>query len=498
MQKAVKITVLIIMTVLAVTGCSSIRDAHLQKEDIVYYYLHGMDSSADTELQDKLDSAESTGDEAMWLLEYGGFLINTGNFAGGIAVLERAEAIFEEYDRRAVISVRDVAAEGSAVFTNLNALPYRGMMRDRIMLNLYKSFARLGLEDRDNFRVELNRMRRAQSRAEDYFATQIAEEKAQAESFKRQLTPGNNPEQLDSAPQKIADTPQVKQLIAPLNALLARSGYGNFLNPAAIALSGITYWSDNDSENALVEFTRLYTAFPASALVQELYVAALKRAGREIPEGLQNVQVNFSPGNAVYVLTAANRGPAYRQEKLEIILPYIGYTGIAFPVCETYPAEFKPTLVRSEDGEFTARPLADVNAIAAQEYMARLPGMITRMIINYVIKEGSAVTANEIARHSENDFIYLGTLLTTSFYKYLFNTADTRCWELIPAEFSLAVLPMPDDGQLRVVLPSYNAGSTKIDFSLLKTDKPVIVYITAPTLMALRYYVFYLGDTVDR
>ena len=77
-------------------------------------------------------------------------------------------------------------------------------------------------------------------------------------------------------------------------------------------------------------------------------------------------------------------------------------------------------------------------------------------------------------------------------YKYLFNTADTRCWELIPAEISLAVLPMPEDGQLQIILPAYNADSTKIDFSLLKTDKPVIVYINAPSLKALRYYVFYL------
>lgn len=118
--------------------------------------------------------------------------------------------------------------------------------------------------------------------------------------------------------------------------------------------------------------------------------------------------------------------------------------------------------------------------------------MITRMVISYLIKEGAAITANEIARHTDNDLIYLGTLVTTSVYKYLFNTADTRCWELIPAEISLAVLPMPEDGQLQIILPAYNADSTKIDFSLLKTGKPVIVYINAPSLKALRYYVFYL------
>ena len=289
-----------------------------------------------------------------------------------------------------------------------------------------------------------------------------------------------------------ADIPQIKQLIAPIQPQLARSEYGNFLNPAAIALSGITYWNDNDSENALVEFTKLYNAFPNSQLVCKLYVAALKRADRDIPEKLKNVQVEFTPGNAVYVFTAANRGPAYRQEELEIILPYIGYTGIAFPVCETYPAVFKPTIVSTRDGIFSAQTLADVNAIAAQEYMARLPGMITRMVISYLIKEGAAITANEIARHTDNDLIYLGTLVTTSVYKYLFNTADTRCWELIPAEISLAVLPMPEDGQLQIILPAYNADSTKIDFSLLKTGKPVIVYINAPSLKALRYYVFYL------
>lgn len=497
MYKKIKIAVVLGISFFMLCGCSSIRNAHRQKEDIVYAYLNGRDS-VQADLLDKVESAAGSGDEAMWLLEYGGVLVNTGNFAAGLAVLERAENIFEEYDRRAVVSVRDVAAEGGAVFTNLNALPYRGMMRDRIMLNMYKSFARLALGDRDNFRVEINRMRRAQNHAEDYFAAQIAEEKAQADSFKKQLAPGNDPDALSSAPQKIADTPQIKQLIAPLQPQLSRPGYGNFLNPAAIALSGISYWSDGDSENALVEFTKLYTAFPASALVQELYVAALKRAGREVPENLQNVQIKFSPGNAVYVFTAANRGPAYRQEELELILPYVGYTGIAFPVCETYPANFKPTIVKTQNGEFSAQTLADVNAIAAQEYMARLPGMITRMIISYVVKEGGAVTVNEIARHSDNDFLYLGALLTTSIYKYLFNTADTRCWELIPAEISLTALPMPSDGKMQIILPAYDAESTKIDFALSKTDKPVIVYINAPSLKALRYYVFYLGTGLNR
>ena len=90
-------------------------------------------------------------------------------------------------------------------------------------------------------------------------------------------------------PQKIADMPQIKQLIAPIQPQLARSEYGNFLNPAAIALSGITYWNDNDSENALVEFTKLYNAFPNSQLVCKLYVAALKQANRDIPEKLKDV-----------------------------------------------------------------------------------------------------------------------------------------------------------------------------------------------------------------
>ena len=491
MYRIIKITFLLSILPTVLCGCSSIRNAHRQKEDIVYAYLNGRDS-VESDLRDKTASTAGSGDEAMWLLEYGSFLVNTGNFASGLAVLEQAETLFEDYDRRAVISLRDMAAEGGAVFTNINALPYRGMMRDRIMLSMYKSLARLGLNDRDNFRVEINRMRRAQNHAADYFADLIAEEKAQVDAFKKQLEPGNNPEALDSTPQKIADMPQIKQLIAPIQPQLARSEYGNFLNPAAIALSGITYWNDNDSENALVEFTKLYNAFPNSQLVCKLYVAALKQANRDIPEKLKDVQVEFTPGNAVYVFTAANRGPAYRQEELEIILPYIGYTGIAFPVCETYPEVFKPTIVSTRDGIFSAQTLADVNAIAAQEYMARLPGMITRMVISYLIKEGAAITANEIARHTDNDLIYLGTLVTTSVYKYLFNTADTRCWELIPAEISLAVLPMPEDGQLQIILPAYNADSTKIDFSLLKTGKPVIVYINAPSLKALRYYVFYL------
>ena len=102
MYKIIKITFLLSILLTVLCGCSSIRNAHRQKEDIVYAYLNGRDS-VESDLRDKTASTAGSGDEAMWLLEYGSFLVNTGNFASGLAVLEQAETLFEDYDRRAVI-----------------------------------------------------------------------------------------------------------------------------------------------------------------------------------------------------------------------------------------------------------------------------------------------------------------------------------------------------------------------------------------------------------
>ncbi|MDD5727319.1 MAG: hypothetical protein PHV59_02035 [Victivallales bacterium] len=66
--------------------------------------------------------------------------------------------------------------------------------------------------------------------------------------------------------------------------LVADQGYGNFLNPLALFLSGLGAVRDKHYENARIEFQRLYEAMPGSVLAQKYYVTCLKKSGRKIPD----------------------------------------------------------------------------------------------------------------------------------------------------------------------------------------------------------------------
>ncbi|MDD4816767.1 MAG: hypothetical protein PHI85_02210 [Victivallaceae bacterium] len=458
------------------SGCSSIVNAHQQKADFMSFYLAGDCPQAESELRGYIEARKNTGDEMMWQLEGGSFFFLTGNDRDGLAAFERAIQLAEEYDSRAVVSARDVGNEGAAALTNSNALPYRGMCRDRIFMNVFCGFCRLGAGDEDNYRADVNRMRLAMNGAETFFAGEIEAERKEAESAREKSSADlaaikTDP---DKSGQLFMADKKFNEALAPTREA-ALPAYGNFMNPLALFISGMTYWRDGDAENALVEFRRLHAAFPESALASRLFVTALKLADRnEEDEKLKDVKPFGFPvdRNVLYVIFANGLGANYKPFRFELVLPYVGYTGIAFPVCEYHPALFNGLRVNGVD----TLPLASVDAIAAQEYTARLPGMITRLVVGYLVKEAAAIVANEAARQNGGDGAYIATVIGTSMYKYLFNTADTRCWEVLPKEFQLAILPMPETRRLNLEL----ADASPYELVLPEECRSAIVYVSAP------------------
>ena len=125
------------------------------------HYMDGRYDQAREILDDKLrpstwynDSVVGTGDEVMWRLEAGSLCFLQEDYETGIAHFEAAEERMEDFDARAVVNLREVGAESAVLVTNLNALPYRGLCRDRNLMPVFKAFAYLGKKDEEGFRVE--------------------------------------------------------------------------------------------------------------------------------------------------------------------------------------------------------------------------------------------------------------------------------------------------------------------------------------------------------
>lgn len=516
--------------IFCLSGCSSIINSHRQKASMMEDYLAGENDKVLKKIAEKVESTKGTGDEVMWQLEAGAMYFNTGDFEKSLNYFRTAENLITEYDDRAVVSMRDAASEGAMAVTNLNALPYRGFCRDRILLAVYKSLGYLGCGKEDSFRAQLRRLRDEQKKImEDYQkffdeeqksfqaiekkqkeqqaaaqenagttegeTTPVSAEDPGAESAgksaggnslsapaekKKEELSQENAKKEQSLIEKNSQNKEFKESMDEMKRV-ANRGYGSFLNPLAIFLSGLGSVRDDNYENARIDFRRLYEAMPGNSMIQRYYVTVLKEAGREIPENLKHVKpFDFPLGrDCVFVIFANGRSAAFRQ--IAIYFPVM----VAWPVCEYYPAPWKNLQVSAGGKVHDTAIIADMDGILSQEYDQRLPAMITRIVLSTALKEGGSYAATiAVARQNviAGGAVYLGSAI----YRATFNTADTRSWEILPKEFQLTQFPMPADRRI-VVAPD---GRDPRTVELPANCRSAIVYVNAPSNQVLTCHIF--------
>ena len=463
---------------LLLAGCSSVTNSHLQKQPMMSEYLAGQDAKVNPLLAEKLKSTSGSGDELMWRLEAGSFLFNAGDYPKSITEFEKAEELVTAYDDRPTVSARDAGAEGGVMLTNLNVLPYRGFCRDRVALSMYKSLAYLGEGREDSFNAQLRRLRTTQKEIREKYDKAFQTEQKELSTAARKNSKSTAGLTTGQAAVNNTGSGEFNRALAETR-VVANRGYADFLNPAALFLSGLGSLREGEVDNAVIDFRRVYEAMPEDPQAQRLYVTVLAMAKQEIPKELAKVEPFDFPldRNCVYVLFANGRGAAFRQ--VAIYFPVM----TAYPVCEFYPAPFRFLKVEAGGRSGETRTLADMDAILAREYDERLPGMVTRIILSTAIKEGASYTgAWAVGR--ENAVAGVAVLLGSMVYRATFNTADTRSWEMLPKEFQLCVLPMPADR--KVTLDPDGAPGRAFSVTIPEADRSAIIYVNAPSAGTVR------------
>lgn len=479
-------TLLAILPVLLLgSGCSTVVNAHRQKAELMENYVRGNGPEAQRELEYKLrkptgvnSSRVNTGDEIMWRLEAGSLNCLLGDDRRSLRHFIRAEELIEDFDERALVNLREAGAEASVLLTNPNAQPYRGWCRDRIMIPVYKAFACLGMNDERGFQVELFRIRSTQDKVmEDYQKFFEAEDEAMTREKRKNLAAAAsvNPDEVMRGRRNSELSGALEQTNAA-----AHRGYADFLNPMAIFLSAYGYARSGDYQNAVVDFERLWKSQPGNRPVQQYYVSCLRKTGRAVPPELSHIpSLDFSIGDSnVLVVFANGRSAALRQIVLYIpvILPgYFTLASVAWPVCEFYPAPFRSLRVAADGKTFDTFTLADMDGIMAAEYNRRLPGMILRICLSTAVKEIGAYAATRAAAQG-NEWAGLAVAIGTTAYKVMFNTADTRTWEILPKEFQFVQFAMPKDRRL-VLNPD---GQNPVTVDLPAAAGSAIVFVNAP------------------
>lgn len=497
MKKNILRTLIFSCFVLSFSGCSTVVNSHRQKASMMEEYMAGQNSKVLDRIVDKLEEGNwgnvvDTGDEIMWRLEAGSMYFHLGDFKNSIEQFRKAEMLIAAYDDRAKISVRNVGGEAGATLTNMNALPYRGFCRDRIAISIYKSLAYLGIGRESSFRAQLKRLRGEQKKIQEDYREFFEAENAELNEAKAQNLEVVQKKNPDMSAEQLADDPRNAAWAEGLKNItdVAHKGYGNFLNPVAIFLSGLGSLRDGNFDNARIDFKRLYEAMPKNPLVRQYYVSVLKKADRDIPSELKNVSPFEFPleRDCVYVFFANGRGAAFQQ--VSIYFPVM----TAWPVCEFYPSSFQRLQVKADSKIYNSFLLANMDGIIAQEFKERLPGIITRTILSTAIKEAAyyagLAAAKQISDPTERSIALAVAATAGTAYRIATNTADTRSWELLPKEFQLTQFPMPQNRNISIVL---NGQVNKVlQVKLSNSAKSAIIYISAPNEKNIKFHVFSL------
>lgn len=467
------------------SGCSSIINSHTQKEPIVHAYLSGDKTDMMTRLEAKLQSATGTGDELMWHLELGTAHFIHGDFKTALDHFDRAEILIEDYDNRAILSFQDGSAEVAMLATNLNALPYRGWCRDRIALSIYKSLAYLGAGNEDGFHPQLRRLRDVQKKVrQDYkvFTDSERELISNAETENNQnvtesmgLTYDKDSQPILAESQR-GENPEFNEALMATNEV-ARKGYANFLNPMALYLSALASLRDGDWENAAMDFKELYMCMPDNPVIRNYYATILKKANthtKDIPPALRTERGFDFPidRQCVYVIFANGHSAAFRP--INIYFPIM----VAWPACEYYDAPYTELSIQADNGKNRTLIIADMDGILSREYNERLFEMVTRIVLNTIIKEGTTAAATYVA-FKAHPLAGIAVYISGLIYKYTFNTADTRSWELLPKNFQITQFPMPKNH--RVVVAPDDRSDLAQTVEIPKKARSAIIFVNAPS-----------------
>ncbi len=473
-----------------ISGCSTIIDARKQKQPYISTYYSGNIKKAAQDLSEKSEGRNNTDDELMWRLDQGTANFTAGEYQQSLSAFEKSETLITDFDNRALISARSGAAEISSTLTNPNALPYTGMYLDKVMLNAYKALDYFALHDPAGAQVELRRMRNAQKRVIKQFDEEIRRNQQQidAQNKKNQRQSRQN---VSLSFDQIASN-SVVEAAYNTSGNKANKLYGNLSNPFVSYFSAMGYLMENNYSEALVDFRNLYKMLPDNKRVQQDLITSAMKIGGQIPNELKHIKALDYPLNqkVAYILLFNGRAPALKQEKFQIILPYVGYTGVSFPRYEYFTSSLQGLnisyLYRNSNTSIQTEQIANFDAIMSQEYHEKLPGMITRIVISTLTKELASYAAVEAARRSGNNGAQIGAYIFTGVYKALFNTADTRCWETLPQEIQIAHVPIPDNGILHLS-PIGTNNTTEIK---LNNDTNIaIVYVRALSSNNLIYKV---------
>ncbi|MGA1790552.1 MAG: COG3014 family protein [bacterium] len=395
------------------------------------YLIEGRDNLAEKELNARLKSAQ---DRLLFSLEMGMVHYLEQDFQRCIEEWLTAEEMMEKFERRPVVSIREVSEQIGTLAVNDYLITYQGMTYERVLLHLYLALAYMMRSDPEGARIELKKA-----------------EQVQKQGFDRWR--GKRSDQLK-------DSPQARQMEEKiLNVYNQRydmtENLSDFsLNPLVYFLSGYLYEADGYPDEALIDYKRLWDmgirleslANQMSQLDKPLNPS--KGFSKNVPDQKQgNLLIIHQQG----LIPSLEELRIPIQTKDTVVL-------MAIPIYLPASPERMVLRVSAGNNEIITRELVNVYSLAKESLRERIPGIVTRQIARMVVK---ANASREMSKKGGS----LASMIST-IYNIVSEKADLRSWLTIPLSIQVGRMRLPPGRHLINLDLIEGAGHNQIEVEI--------------------------------
>ena len=371
--------------------------------------------------QTALDSHREDADKILYMMERGRISQLANDRQSSIEDFKLVIEAMEANEDKAVISLSDTAAQGSALLSNDNAIPYAGDGHERVFVHQYQAMNYLFSNDLAAARVEVKRANIEQQAALHEHESELVE----AEEKGREYAEDN------------------KSFMDAFSAMAAVAGKvkNSFQNAYTFYVSGVLYEILGNPNDAYIDYKKALEIFPDNIYVQKDVLRLSKQLDMKDDYAAYKKRYSFElkkPGKdegEIVILFEHGYAPV----KTEVMVGV--FTGkqiqkVAFP---TYAMQWQDpsSLTVSIDGGAeigTTSPIVYVQAMAAKALQEKLPAMLTRQILRVVAKKEMAEQAGKASPWAK---------LGADIFNLVSENADRRSWLTLPNDAQLLRSSLP-------------------------------------------------------
>jgi hypothetical protein len=362
-------------------------------------------------------------------LSAGYYYLSMQDYDNSRELFKIAEDQIEQYEERAKVNARDIAANAKAAVTSDMELPYKGEMFEKVMVNTMLTMNYLFKKDLQEANVEVRRAEIRQKEA-------IDKHQGELEKIEKQKK------------EKNIDDKSLNSIYANYNVLdeFSSKVINSFQNGFTYYLGGMVYELDNKPDDAYQDYYKSFSLFKNKytlkkliELSQELKMQTEYEQWVNMYKDLFNEEVQKQdpgpkPRNAnaeLVVVYFCGNVPQKTQAKFSLWLPQKSFN-VAFPFYDKNNLYMNDGYLEiNQNGETLGKTemVFDFVPIVITALKEKLPGMVIRQIIRLIAK-------NKIENTAAKKIGFMGQIAAK-----VFNTvserADLRGWYELPGNIQI-------------------------------------------------------------